>query len=176
MQIGEKLFDFNLKATDGKYYSNYTFADRYALLIIVSCNHCPYAMAYWSRIIKLWERFEEDNLGIIIINGNDAIQYPDDSFENMIKLENQIIKGNFPYLHDETQEVLKKLGAVRTPEAFLFNSKRELVYKGAIDNSWENENTVTNVYLEDAIEYTLDGLEVDYPEISAVGCSIKWKK
>lgn len=176
MQIGDKLFDFNLKATDGKQYSNYTFSDRYALLIIVSCNHCPYAMAYWSRIIKLWERFEEDNLGIIIINGNDAVQYPQDSYENMIALDKQIIKGKFPYLYDETQDVLKKLEASRTPEAFLFNSKRELVYKGAIDNSWENENTVTNVYLEDAIECTLDGLEVDYPEIQAVGCSVKWKK
>ena len=176
MQIGDKLFDFNLKATDGNFYSKYTYADRYALLIIVSCNHCPYAMAYWNRIIKLWERFEEDNLAVIIINGNDANQYPEDSFENMIKLEKQIIKGKFPYLHDPSQEVLKKLGAQRTPEAFLFNSKRELVYTGAIDNSWDNENTVTNVYLEDAIEYTLDGLEVDYPEIPAVGCSIKWKK
>lgn len=176
MQIGDKLFDFNLKSTDGNSYSNYTYTDRNALLIIVSCNHCPYAMAYWNRIVKLWERFEEDNLAVIIINGNDAEQYPDDSFDNMIKLEKQYIKGKFQYLHDPTQEVVSKLGAVRTPEAFLFNSKRELVYKGAIDNSWENENAVTNVYLEDAIEYTLDGLEVDYPEIPAVGCSIKWKK
>jgi hypothetical protein len=67
------------------------------------------------------------------------------------------------------------LGATRTPEVFLFNSRRELVYHGAVDDSWDNENAVMQVYLEDAIEYCLDGLEVDYPEIPPVGCSIKWK-
>jgi len=66
------------------------------------------------------------------------------------------------------------LKATRTPEAFLFNSKRELVYRGAIDDSWENAKAVTRVYLEDAIEMSLDGLEVDFPEIQPVGCSIKW--
>jgi hypothetical protein len=71
--------------------------------------------------------------------------------------------------------VIKKLGAVRTPEAFLFNNNRELVYRGAIDDNWENEAAIMQVYLEDAVEYSLDGLEVDYPEIDAVGCTIKWK-
>lgn len=174
MKIGDRLFNFELKGTDGKLYSNYTYADRYSLLIIVTCNHCPYSRAYWKRIKKLYDRYEEDNLGVITINSNDAEQYPEDSFENMVKLARQL--GNtFMYLHDETQEVAKKLGAKRTPEAFLFNSRRELVYRGAIDDCWDNEHMVTRVYLEDAIEYTLDGLEVDFPEVPAVGCTIKWK-
>ena len=71
--------------------------------------------------------------------------------------------------------VMKQLGATKTPEVFLFNSKRELVYKGAIDDSWDNESTVMSVYLDDAIEYTLDGIDIDYPEVEAEGCSIKWK-
>jgi peroxiredoxin len=175
MQIGDKLFEFKLPATDGKMYSKYSFADRYALLIIVSCNHCKYSRSYWNRIIKLWKKYEEDDLAIMVINGNDAKQFPEDSFENMKKLAAQMFKGYFPYLYDEDQQVLKALGTIRTPEAFLFNSKRELVYKGAIDDSWDNEHAVTRVYLEDALEYTLDGLDVDYPEIPAVGCSIKWK-
>jgi peroxiredoxin len=175
IQIGDSLFNFELKATDGKTYNNYSFADRTALLIIVSCNHCPYARAYWSRLIKLYNKFEDDNLGILVINPNDATQYPDDSFENMVILANEL-NFPFPYLHDETQEVVKKLGAERTPEAFLFNSKRKLLYKGAIDDSWENEQMVTRIYLEDAIEYTLDGMEPDFQEVPAVGCSIKWKK
>lgn len=113
-------------------------------------------------------------MGIMTINPNDAEQYPQDSFENMIEMAEQL--GNtFVYLHDETQEVAKKLGAKRTPEVFLFNANRELVYSGAIDDSWENENMVTRVYLEDAIEYTLDGMEIDYPNVPAVGCTIKWK-
>ena len=109
------------------------------------------------------------------INPNDAEQYPADSFDNMKVLAKEL-KLPFPYLHDEDQSVVKKLGATRTPEVFVFNSKRELVYKGAIDDNWENEHMVTRVYLEDAIEYTLDGMEPDYTELPAVGCSVKWKK
>jgi peroxiredoxin len=175
MEIGEKLFKFELKGTDGELYSNYTHADRSALLIVITCNHCPYARAYWKRIIKLANRYEEDNLAIIAINPNDAKQYPDDSFDNMKKMMEEL--GNpFLYLHDETQEVAKKLGATRTPEVFLFNSKRELAYQGAIDDSWDNAMAVTRVFLEDAIEAALDGLEVDFPRITAVGCSVKWIK
>ncbi len=174
MELGEKLFNFNLPATNGKTYNNFDFADRSALLLVVTCNHCPYANAYWNRISKLANRYEEDNLAIVAVNPNDDKQYPDDSFENMKRLMVQL-KDAFVYLRDETQEVAKKLGAQRTPEVFLFNSKRELVYKGAIDDSWENANAVTRVYLEDALEASLDGLEVDFPEIPAVGCSVKWK-
>ncbi|MCB0734240.1 MAG: thioredoxin family protein [Flavobacteriales bacterium] len=174
MNIGDKLFRFELKATDGRTYNSFSYADRSALLIIVTCNHCPYARAYWKRFIKLNSTYEEDNLGIIAINPNDANQYPEDSFDNMVKLMKDL--GNpFVYAHDEDQSVTKRLGASRTPEVFLFNSKRELVYRGAIDDSWDNENSVTRVYLEDAIEHALDGLEVDFPEVPPVGCSIKWK-
>jgi len=173
MDIGDKLQKFNLKGTDGNFYTNFTYADRYALLVIVTCNHCPYSRAYWNRIQQLYSKYEEDNLGILTINANDAKQYPEDSYENMIKLAEHL--GNtFVYLYDEEQIVARELGATRTPEAFLFNSRRELVYKGAIDDSWENEHMVTRVYLEDAIEAALDGLEVDFPEVQAVGCTIKW--
>jgi hypothetical protein len=123
---------------------------------------------------KSGNKYEEDNLGIVAICGNDAVQYPQDGFSNMVDIATQH-QFPFEYLHDENQAVLKALGAERTPEVFLFNSKRELVYKGAIDDSWENEATVTSVYLEDAIEYALDGVDIDYPEVPAVGCSVKWK-
>ncbi len=175
MEIGETLFNFRLKGTDNRYYDKYTYADRYALVLIVTCNHCPYSRAYWNRIIKMYKKYEEDNLAIIIINPNDATQYPEDSFERMKELKKEL-NLPFPYLHDETQEIARKLKATRTPEAFVFNSKRVLVYKGAIDDNWEHENLVTRVYLEDAIEYTLDGMEPDFTEVPAVGCSIKWKK
>lgn len=174
MNIGDKLAPFKLPATDGKIYSSFDFADKHAFLIIVTCNHCKYARAYWKRLIALCEKYEEDNLGVVAINGNDAGQYPEDSFEGMQRMSAQLGLP-FPYLHDESQEYLKMLGATRTPEVFLFNSRRELVYHGAVDDSWDNENAVMQVYLEDAIEYCLDGLEVDYPEITPVGCSIKWK-
>ncbi|MBO6515416.1 MAG: thioredoxin family protein [Bacteroidia bacterium] len=175
MELGKKLFKFELPATNGKMYSNFSFADRSALLIIITCNHCPYANAYWKRINNLANRYEEDNLAIVAINPNDASRYPDDSFDNMKKFMRSG-KYKFVYLHDEAQTIAKKLAAVKTPEAFLFNEKRELVYRGAIDDSWENPHAVTRVYLEDAIEAVLDGLEVDFPFIKPIGCSVKWKQ
>lgn len=174
MQIGEKLFKFSLKSTSGETLTNYDFAGQYSFLLIVTCNHCPYARAYWKRLIQLSADYEDDSLGIAAICGNDAEKYPQDSFEHMAELAKEL-KLPFPYLHDPEQDVLEKLGATRTPEVFLFNSNRELVYRGAIDDNWENELGVTRIYLRDAIEYCLDGLDVDYPEIQPVGCSIKWK-
>ena len=174
MNIGDILNPFQLKSTDNQVVSTYDFSDKYAFLVLVTCNHCPYAQAYWPRVIKLAEKFEEDNLGVVAICGNDTAVQPQDSFDNMQRLASQF-RLSFPYLHDEDQSVMKQLGATKTPEVFLFNSKRELVYKGAIDDSWDNESTVMSVYLDDAIEYTLDGIDIDYPEVEAEGCSIKWK-
>ena len=174
MNIGDNLKHFELKSTSSQSISTYHLSDKSALLIVVTCNHCPTALAYWPRIVSLAKQYEEDNLGVLAINGNDASQKPMDSFAEMQRLIAQY-GVPFPYLHDESQEVMKQLGAERTPEVFLFNARRELVYKGAIDDSWENEAAVMRVYLEDAIEFALDGLEIDYPEIAAVGCSIKWK-
>lgn len=173
MNIGDNLKHFELKSTTGQSISTYHLSDKSALLIVVTCNHCPTALAYWPRIVSLAKQYEEDNLGVLAINGNDASKKPMDSFAEMKRLVSQY-GVPFPYLHDESQEILKQLGAERTPEVFLFNARRELVYKGAIDDSWENEAAVMRVYLEDAIEFALDGLEIDYPEIPAVGCSIKW--
>ncbi len=173
MNIGEILTPFELKSTSGKMVNSFNYHEYYALAIFITCNHCKYSQAYWNRIIKLANKFEEDNLAVVAINPNNPLIQPQDSFENIVQLSNQL-NLPFEYLFDENQQVAKQLGATKTPEVFLFNSRRELVYKGAIDDSWDNEQTVTHVYLEDAIEYSLDGIEVDYPEVDGVGCSIKW--
>ena len=172
MMIGDKLPAFNLKAVDGEMYNQYAYADRYALLVIFTNNTCPVAQAYRDRIKALLKRYEEDNLGIIRINSTSKNSKAE-SLEEMQKLYDEL-KLPHLYLDDADQTVAKAFGATKVPEAFLFNSKRELVYKGAIDDSWENENMVTRVYLEDAIEAALDGIDVDYPEIQAVGCDILW--
>lgn len=173
MQIGDRIQPFELLSTEGKKVTRFDYADRYAFLIIVTCNHCKYAQAYWNRIIRLAKKYEDDSLGVIAICGNDANAYPQDSFENMKVLAQQL-QLPFPYLHDPDQTMIKTLGATKTPEAFLFNRNRELVYRGAIDDHWENESAIMQVFLEDAIEYCLDGLEIDYPHSEPVGCSIKW--
>jgi len=177
LQIGDKLPAFNLMGYDNKLHSHFEYADKYALVVIFTCDSSEISQSYSQRIIKLFERYEDDNLGIVGINSNDSIKSPEDSLEHMTKAAYKLglDKLHFLYLKDETQEVAKKFGASINPEVFLFNSKRELVYKGAIDDAWENENMVTQAYLEDAIEEALDGIEPDFPEIPAVGTPIIWK-
>lgn len=178
LHIGDKLPDFKLKGFDGKFYTNYDFADKYALAVIFTCNSSKESQAYSDRLVKLFEKYEEDSIGIVGINSNDSSQNALDSFENMQKAAARfgLDKLHFLYLQDESQEVAKRFGASVNPEVFLFNRVRELAYKGAIDDCWENEAMVTTVYLEDAIEETLDGMEIDYPEIKSQGSPILWKK
>jgi peroxiredoxin len=177
LQIGDKLPAFNLMGYDNKLHSHFEYADKYALVVIFTCDSSEISQSYSQRIIKLFERYEDDNLGIVGINSNDSIKSPEDSLEHMTKAAYKfgMDKLHFSYLKDEKQEMAKQFGAQLNPEVFLFNSKRELVYKGAIDDAWENENMVTQAYLEDAIEEALDGIEPDFPEIPAVGTPIIWK-
>lgn len=176
MKIGDKLSNFKLQATDGEWYSNFAFADKYALCIIVTCNTCKYSDAYWKRILNLSDQYEEDSMAVIAVNPNDDSQQQGESFDDMKALLKKLHHENFIYLHDKEQTLVKQLGADKTPEVFLFNSKRELVYKGIIDDNWENETQVMMAYLEDAIEYCLDGVDIDYPEMMGAGCDIIWKK
>ncbi len=178
LQIGDKLPEFNLPGYDDKLHSNFEYADKYALAVVFTSNTSPQSMAYSQRLIKLFERYEDDNLGIIGINSNDSSLSPDDSLEGVKKAVYHfgLHEMNFLYLKDETGEMADTFGAKINPEVFLFNSKRELVYKGAIDDNWETEAGVTQAYLEDAIEEALDGMEIDFPEIPPVGTPIIRKK
>lgn len=178
LQIGDKLPGFKLMGYDDKMHTQYDFADKYALVIVFTSNTSPQSIAYSQRLIDLFEKYNEDNLGIIGINANDSAQSADDSLEGIKKAAHhyKLNQMNFIYLKDETQDIARTFGATTNPEVFLFNSKRELVYKGAIDDNWEHEAGVTQVYLEDAIEMALDGMEPDYSEIEPVGSPIIWKK
>jgi len=177
LQIGDKLPEFNLVGFDDKMHSNYEYADKYALAVVFTSNSSEVAAAYSNRLIKLLAKFEDDNLGIIGINSNDSSKSPLDSIENIKKAANnfKLEDIHFMYLKDEDQSVAKRFGATSTPEVFLFNSKRELAYKGAIDDNWESPSGVTAAYLEDAIEEALDGMEIDFPEIPNNGTPIIWK-
>lgn len=177
LQIGDKLPEFNLIGYDDKMHSNYEYADKYALAVVFTSNASNVAQAYSKRLIKLFEKYEDDNLAIIGINSNCSTQSPKDSLEKIkvTAAHFKLSELHFMYLKDEDQQVAKRFGATTTPEVFLFNSKRELVYKGAIDDNWESESGVTAAYLEDAIEEALDGMEIDFPEIPTNGTPIIWK-
>jgi peroxiredoxin len=172
MNIGDKLTNFKLKASNGESYTIYSFADRYALCIVFMSNACEISNAYWDRIFKLYGQYEEDNMALIAVNPNNSNLSTIDSIDNMKSFLEQKNQPNFIYLKDDGNVLTDQLGASVTPEVFLFNSKRELVYHGIIDDNWQNENQVMMAYLEDAIEYCLDGIDIDYPEMPLEGCDI----
>ncbi|MDP3684621.1 MAG: thioredoxin family protein [Ignavibacteria bacterium] len=175
IDLGHIAPDFSLPGIDGKNYSISDFAANPLLLVIFSCNHCPYVQAYEERIIKLQNGFKKDGLQIVAINANDAEKYAEDSFEEM-KKRGEEKHFNFPYLRDESQETAKAFGAAFTPELFLFNSERKLIYTGKIDDNWREPEKVQTKYLQNTIEEYLRGEEISIPETYAIGCTIKWKE
>jgi peroxiredoxin len=165
---------FSLTGVDDKNYSLNDFSDKKILIVIFSCNHCPYVQAYEDRIMELQNEFEKDGVQIVAINSNDDVKYPDDSFDEM-KKRAAARRFNFPYLRDETQDVAKAFGATHTPQIFLFNSDRKLKYEGKIDDNWQEPDKVKSAYLREAILEVLGNKEVSMPETFSIGCTIKWK-
>jgi peroxiredoxin len=174
LKIGSPAPDFNLLSVDENRYSLQSFKDKKAVIVIFSCNHCPYAQAYENRIIRIQKDYS-DNVQVIAINSNDDSEYPDDSFENM-KERAKNKSFNFPYLRDETQDIAKAYDASHTPEIFLFNQDRKLVFHGKIDDNWQDQLNVKANYLRNAIDELLSGREISVPETFTIGCTIKWKK
>ena len=175
LKIGSQIPYFELKGVDEKVYSLDSFSDKELLVIIFSCNHCPYVQAYEDRIKAIQQDFEDKGVAVAAINSNDDSQYPDDSFENMKKRAREKL-FNFPYLRDEDQSMAKKFDASHTPEIFLFDKERKLAYHGKIDDNWKDEKAVKNHYLKDAIIELLEGKEISVPETFSIGCTIKWKR
>jgi glutathione peroxidase-family protein len=165
---------FRLPGIDDRVYDPAEFKEKGILIIIFSCNHCPYVQAYEERIKDIQARYGSRGVQIIAINPNDERQYPEDSFEEM-KRRAAKQQFNFIYLRDETQETARVFGAEATPELYVFDQKRRLVYTGKIDDNWREPERVQTKYLEDALNELLEGKEVSVPETYAVGCSIKWR-
>ncbi len=175
LKTGSQAPAFTLPAaTDGKMYSLESFAQKKALVVIFSCNHCPYVQAYEDRIMEIQKDYSKD-LQIIAISSNEDENYPEDSFEKM-KERASMKEFNFPYLHDATQSVAKAYGATHTPEIFLFDSERKLVFHGKIDDNWQEPQSVKSKYLRNAIDELLSGKQISVPETFTIGCTIKWKK
>ena len=172
LKIDSVIPGFTLPGVDNKTYSLNDFKDKKILIVIFSCNHCPYVQAYEERIMNLQNEFVKD-VQIIAINSNDDVKYPDDSFE--MKKRSAAKKFNFPYLRDESQDIAKAFGATHTPQIFLFDSDRKLKYEGKIDDNWQEPDKVKSAYLRDAIMEVLNDKEVSVPETFSIGCTIKWK-
>lgn len=175
MKIGDRAPGFDLPGTDGNNYSLSGFKDKKAVVVIFTCNHCPYAQAYEDRIINLQEEFAGKEVGFVAINSNDDTGYPDDSFSNMVKRAREK-KFNFPYLRDKSQDIARAYGASHTPQIFVFDGDRRLCYTGKIDDNWREPGKVKERYLRDALLEVVGGGKVKNPETYAIGCTIKWAK
>jgi peroxiredoxin len=164
---------FDLPGVDGRNHSLEEYADAPVLVLVQSCNHCPYVLAWEGRINALQREYGDRGVRIVAISSNDAAAYPADSFERMVEHAREA-GYSFDYLYDESQEVGRALGSKRTPEAFVFDADRRLVYHGLIDDNRE-ESEVTAHYLRDAIEAALAGETPEIADTPPVGCTVKWR-
>ena len=163
---------FRLMGTDDKFYSLEDFRSK-SLLIVFICNHCPYVKARIGDLVTLQSRFPKSELQIVGINSNDP-SYQDEGFENMIKFSKEH-NLNFPYLIDDTQQIARSYGAVCTPDPFLFDQNRNLVFHGKINDAMEPEMTPQVHVMGNNIKRLLDGQSIEKDFDPSIGCSIKWK-
>ncbi|MBK7763634.1 MAG: thioredoxin family protein [Bacteroidetes bacterium] len=177
-QINDAARDFSLKNVDGKYVALKDYSKAKGIILIFTCNHCPFSKAYEDRIITLHNKYEAKGFPVVAINSNDAIAYPEDSYENMQERAKDK-KFPFAYLHDESQEIAKMYGATKTPHVYLLLKVKDkfiVRYIGAIDDNSNEPELVKQKYVEQAITEILSGQEISLPFTKAIGCSIKWKK
>ncbi len=174
IKIGGKAPNFNLKGVDGNVYTLDSFKDAKVLVLIVSCNHCPYVVAYEDRMIEIQRDYMDRGVRLVVINPNNEVTHSEDSFDNMVIRARE--KGfNFPYLRDKLQDIPKTLGARYTPEVYVFDQDRSLYYHGRIDDNYADPNAVRRHDLRDALDSILIGKALQCSETTAIGCTIKWK-
>ncbi len=174
-KVGDVATDFSLRNIDNKKVSLKDYKDAKGYIVIFTCNHCPYAMAYEDRIIALDKKYKKLGYPVIAINPNNPAKQKDDSFDKMQVRARE--KGfTFPYLLDEGQKIYPQYGATKTPHVYVLQktSKGNVVkYIGAIDDNYEDEAAVKQKYVENAVNALLSGKEVSVKETKAIGCSIK---
>ncbi|MBK7036949.1 MAG: thioredoxin family protein [Chitinophagales bacterium] len=175
--VGDVVNNFSLMNVDGKNVSLNDYIDKEGVIVVFTCNHCPYAKAYETRIMELDAKYAGLNYPVIAINPNDPIKEPDDSPENMKKRAEEK-NYSFPYLFDATQQVAKDFGATRTPHVFLLqkvNGQFKVAYIGAIDDNTDDASKAENKFVEDAIASLKKGEQPVVSFTKAIGCTIKWK-
>ena len=174
MPVGSPAPPFSLPGVDGNAWSLDSFADAQLLVVVFTCNHCPYAIASEDRLLEIQSDYEDRGVRLVAISSNDAEKYPDDSFALM--KERAADKAfTFPYLYDESQEVARAYDAACTPDVFVFDRNRKLIYNGRIDDNWQHPEQVDRQDLRAVLDAALGGRAVDFEHVPSMGCSIKWK-
>ncbi|CAB4708796.1 MAG: redoxin domain-containing protein [Actinobacteria bacterium] len=172
--LGSPAPSFALRSVDGSTRVLSDYADAAILVLVQSCNHCPYVLAWEGRLAAITSDYSSRGVAVVAVNSNDPDRYPEDAYERMCE---RAVAEVFPfdYLHDEHQQLAKALGAERTPEVFVFDHDRTLRYHGAIDDS-RDEDTVRTHFLRDALDALLAGTVPPAADTPPVGCSVKWRE
>jgi peroxiredoxin len=172
-ELGDRVPAFSLPATDGSEHSVPADPAPPATVIAVTCNHCPYVIAWNPRLRAVAEEYGPRGVRFLAVNANDATRYPADSFERM----REFVASQswpIPYLHDESQDVARALGAVATPHVFVLDGEQRLRYRGAPDADHQDPSQ-NAAWLRQALDAVLEGREPATAETPARGCSVKWR-
>jgi len=174
LELGQVMPDFELSDPEGKRYTRKSITGKKGLLVAFTCNHCPYAVAIWPRLIRLAAWAAEEGVATVAINPNIHPGYPDDAPDRMLEKIHQwgIV---FPYLVDETQSVARAYHAQCTPDLYLLDADHCLVYHGRLDDNWKSAADVSRKELQMAIHGLIDGADPLTTQVATMGCSIKWQ-
>ena len=166
--------DVKMKNIDGKDLAIADVKGAQGTLVVFTCNHCPFAKMWETRIVELGNQYQGKGIGVIAVNANDPKVAPDDGYESMQARAKE--RGfAFPYVVDATSDVARAFGAARTPEVFLFDKEGKLVYHGAVDDNGQDAAKVEKFYLKDALDAVATGKAVPVAETKSIGCSIKFR-
>jgi peroxiredoxin len=173
VELNQSPPDFNLPGVDGKTYSPASFKDAKLLIVLFTCNHCPYVIGSEERMIKFYDDYKSKGVAMIGINSNETVGHPTDSFEHM-KTHAAEKKITWPYVRDDDQSVALAYGALRTPHYYVFDQNRKLRYTGRMDDNPRNPGQEKTHELRDAVDELLAGKEVKVPLTNPIGCNVKW--
>ena len=174
LQLNQKAPDFDLPGVDGKRYSLGSFKNSKILIVVFSCNHCPFVIGNEDRMNRLYADYSSKGVAMVAINSNETEGHPTDSFEHMVQRAKDK-NFRFSYVRDESQQVALAYGALRTPHFYVFDAERKLRYTGRMDDNPRNPGKETTHELRDALDDLLAGRAVTVPVTNPVGCNVKWK-
>jgi peroxiredoxin len=174
LELGRDAPDFDLPGVDGNNYSLSSFSQAKLLIVVFSCNHCPYVVGSEDRMNALCGDYAPRGVAMIAINSNEIENHPTDSIEHMIARAEE--KGfQFAYVRDDSQDIAKAYGALRTPHYYVFDTDRKLRYTGRMDDGPRQPGTETTHELRDALDALLAGQQPPEPITNPIGCNVKWK-
>jgi thiol-disulfide isomerase/thioredoxin len=175
LELGTPAPDFRLTSFDGKTYALADFSTARGLVVAFICNHCPFVKHLREEFARFAREYQPKGIAVVAINSNDIETYPQDGPQGMAE-EARGAGYTFPYLFDATQDVAKAYRAACTPDFFLFDQQRKLVYRGQFDDSRPGKGTPTGADLRAACDALLGGKEIPSEQKPSIGCGIKWKK